>query len=114
MIAKGSFCLTSIKPFFANSNEATKLDEIEDLLTILFNPSLGIKFIKFVHSFKEPKIPFKRFIAWETEYNSEELIVNWLIFSFLKRMEEYDFNKSYKVAVYVIFYLMLIPSVEPP
>ena len=48
--------MTSIKPFFANSNEATKLDEIEDLLTILFNPSFGIKFIKFVHSFKESKI----------------------------------------------------------
>ena len=39
------------------------LDEIEDLLTILINPSFGIKLIKSVHSYKAPKIPFKRFIA---------------------------------------------------
>ena len=62
----------------------------------------------------DPKISFKRCIARTTEYNSDELIVNELRLSFLARIDAYDFNKSYKVALYVILYLMLIPSVEPP
>ena len=45
-----------MKPFFANSNDATKLEDKIDLLTILLLLNLGIKFKKFVHSFTSPKI----------------------------------------------------------
>ena len=66
--------------------EATLL--INDLFTIGFCPNLGIKFIKFVHSFIEPKISCNLWIASSTEYNSEEFIVKWFICSLFLRIKE--------------------------
>jgi hypothetical protein len=75
MLPNGLFCFTSIKPFLANSNEATKLDDKIDLLTILLLLSFGIKFKKFVHSVISPKIFCNLCIALSTEYNSEYAMV---------------------------------------
>ena len=44
MFPNGLFCFTSIKPFLANSNEATKLDDKIDLLIILLLFIFGITF----------------------------------------------------------------------
>ena len=64
-----------MKPFLANSNDATKLDDKIDLFTILLLFILGIKDKKFVHSVTSPKIFFNLWIALSTEYNSEKAIV---------------------------------------
>ena len=64
-----------MKPFFANSNDATKLDDKIDLFTILLLFILGITDKKFVHSVISPKIFFNLCIALSTEYNSEKAIV---------------------------------------
>ena len=58
MFPKVSFCLISIYPFFANSSEAKKFEEITDLLIIILSVNSGIRFIKLVHSFIELNNPF--------------------------------------------------------
>jgi hypothetical protein len=64
MLPKLSSCFKSIKPFFDNSKEATKFDEMIDLLIVLLSLiKFGITCKKLVHSVILPKIFFNLFTA---------------------------------------------------
>ena len=64
MFPKLSSCFKLIKPFFDNSKEATKLDEIMDLLIVLLALiKFGITLKKLVHSVIFLKKPFNLLTA---------------------------------------------------
>ena len=88
-----SFCLTKIIPFFTSSKEATKVDEIADLLINKFFDKLGIRSVICIQSLVLPKMFFNLSIAASTVYNWLTSIFKW-VESFLFKWIEYALSKS--------------------